>query len=386
MTHTPGGEPPPHEAHHEPHHTHGHDYAYAVLQSRQLGRIATSASVLAIIATIISLWLLRNLLTPLIVAVFLMILIDSVSRQVARVAPWTPEWMRVSAGFVLMLLLIALAATVSVRSVHGFALELGAAKYKLLTMVDSATAQLPFSIASADTMLHSIDVKAFVFGVLGKAGHLTESTLLGAIYLGFLLASRAAFRHKVELLFPDKQSRGHAQRVIQRVRQSTEDYIGLQTLKAVVLAVIAWGIMAAFGLHNAIFLAFLILLVAYIPIIGPAAAVVVPTVLAILQFDMTWRPLALYVLLQGLVVALDSVLLPRMQAEKLDVDPVVVLLSLGFWSLIFGVTGALLSTPLTVIVIAIAGETQSLRWLAIMLSKGARKAELVARETEPATP
>ena len=66
----------------------------------------------------------------------------------------------------------------------------------------------------------------------------------------------------------------------QRVRQGAEDYIGLQTLKAVVLAAIAWAIMAAVGLHNALFLAFLTLLVAYIPIVGPAAAVVFPTLLA----------------------------------------------------------------------------------------------------------
>ena len=168
--------------------------------------------------------------------------------------------------------------------------------------------------------------------------------------------------------------------MFQRVRQGAEDYIGLQTLKAVVLAGIAWIIMAAFGLHNAMFLAFLTLLVAYIPIIGPAAAVVLPTMLAVLQFDLTWRPAAMYVLLQALVVILDSILMPRLQADKLDVDPVVVLLSLGFWSLIFGIVGALLSTPLTVVIIAIAAETPSLRWLAVVLSKGGRKAEAIAAE------
>ncbi|HEY3812795.1 MAG TPA: AI-2E family transporter [Caulobacteraceae bacterium] len=376
MARTPDGETPQHD-----HHDH-HDHAgyYAILQSRQLGRIASAASVLAIIAAVISLWLLRGLLTPLIVAVFLMILIDSISRYVARAAPWTPEWMRVSAGFVVLSLLLALAASVSLRSAPGFAAELGGAKFKLMHMFDAATAALPVSVAPADVLLHNIDVKPYLASSVRKTGHLLESTLLALIYLGFLLAARGAFRQKIGLLFPDKQSRGHAQRVFQRVRQGAEDYIGLQTLKAVVLAVLAWIIMTALGLHNALFLAFLTLLVAYIPIIGPAAAVVLPTLLAVLQFDMTWRPVAIYLLLQSLVVLLDSILMPRLQADKLDVDPVVVLLSLGFWSLIFGVVGALLSTPLTVVIIAIAGETPSLRWLAVMLSKGGRKAEAIAAE------
>ena len=368
MAQTPGDDSP-HREHH------GHDQAYAALQSRQLGRIATSAAVLAVVAGVLSLWLLQELLTPLIVAVFLMILIDAISRQVARVAPWTPEWMRVSTGFVLLIVLLGLAATVTLRSAPGFAAELFGAKHNLKVMIDSATAQLPISVAPADTLLHGVDVKPFIATSLRATGHIMESTLLVVIYLGFLLASRAAFQHKIDMLFPDRESRGHAQRVFQRVRQGAEDYIGLQTLKAVVLAVIAWAVMAALGLHHAIFLAFLILLVAYIPIIGPAAAVVIPTLLALLQFDLSWRPLVMYVLLQGLVVMLDSILMPRLQADKLDVDPVVVLLSLGFWSLIFGVAGALLSTPLTVVIIAITAETPSMRWLAIILSKGGRKAE-----------
>ena len=197
-------------------------------------------------------------------------------------------------------------------------------KYKLLTVIDAATATLPFSVKPADTLLHDVDVKPFLGHAVNMTGHLLEATLLAVIYLGFLLAARGAFQQKIALLFPDKLSRGHAQRVFQRVRQGAEDYIGLQTLKAVVLAALAWAIMAGFGLHNAMFLAFLTLLVAYIPIVGPAAAVVLPTILAVLQFDLdlatrspcTRRSRRWWVLL-------DSILLPRLQAEKLDVDPVV---------------------------------------------------------------
>jgi AI-2 transport protein TqsA len=379
MARTPDNDSP----HSEHHHDHDHTGYYAILQSRQLGRIASSAAVLAVIAMVVALSMLQDLLTPLIVAVFLMILVDAISRLVAKWAPWSPEWLRVSAGFILMILILAGAVAVTIKSAPGFAGELRGAKDKLEHMIDAATAQMPLSVEPADTLLRGIDLKPYLKASLGTVRHLATSTLFVVIYLGFLLASRGAFRHKVDLLFPDKSSRGHAQRVFQRVRQGAEDYIGLQTLKAVVLAGIAWAVMAAVGLHNALFLAFLTLLVAYIPIVGPAAAVVFPTLLAVLQFDLTWRPLVMYVALQSVVVALDSVLMPRLQADKLDVDPVVVLLSLGFWSLIFGVAGALLSTPLTVVVIAIAGETPSLRWLAVVLSKGSRKAEAAATEAGP---
>ena len=77
----------------------------------------------------------------------------------------------------------------------------------------------------------------------------------------------------------------------------------------------------------------------------------------------------MFVSLQAAVIAIDSVLLPRLQGERLDVDPVVVLVSLTFWTLIFGIIGAIFSTILTVVVIAISAETPRLRWLAVVLSK-----------------
>jgi predicted PurR-regulated permease PerM len=350
----------------------GHDHTahYAAIQTRQLGRIAGSAAVLATLAGAVALWLLQEVLTPLIVAVFLMILVDALSRQVAKIAPKTPEWLRVTAAFILMIVLLAGAVTLVARSAPGFAAELGGAKHKLETTIDSVTGGLGLEVGPADTLLRGIDVKPYVSSAFKGVRHLATDMLFVVIYLGFLLASRSAFQHKIEMLFPDHESRGHAQRVFSKVRKGAEDYIGLQTLKAVALALVSFGIMAALGLHNAAFLAFLVLLVAYVPILGPAAAVVVPVLLAIMQFDLTWRPLVMFLSLQTLVVLLDSIIIPRLQAEKMDVDPVVVLLSLGFWSMIFGVAGALLSTPLTVIVIAIAAEAPPLRWLAVMLSKG----------------
>ncbi len=349
-----------------------HDHAahYAAVQSRQLGRIASSAAMLAVLAGAVSLYLLQEILTPLIVAVFLMILVDALSRQVARIAPQSPEWLRVTAAFILLIVLLAGAVTLMARSAPGFKNEIIGAKQKLEVMVTAVSGQLGLSVGPADDLLRGIDVKPYLSRAFDGVRHLATNMLFVIIYLGFLLASRSAFKHKVDLLFPDKESRGHAQRVFSKVRQGAEDYIGLQTLKAAALALIAFGIMSALGLHNAAFLAFLVLLVAYVPILGPAAAVVVPVLLAILQFDLTWRPLVMFISLQTLVVVLDSIIIPRLQAEKMDVDPVVVLLSLGFWSMIFGVAGALLSTPLTVIVIAIAAETPAFRWLAVMLSKG----------------
>ena len=57
-----------------------------------------------------------------------------------------------------------------------------------------------------------------------------------------------------------------------------------------------------------------------------------------------------------------------MQGDSLNMDPVVVLLSLAFWGLIWGMTGMFLSTPLTVMAMVILAQFDGARWLAVLLS------------------
>jgi len=57
-----------------------------------------------------------------------------------------------------------------------------------------------------------------------------------------------------------------------------------------------------------------------------------------------------------------------MQRDSLNIDPVVVLLSLALWGAIWGIPGMFLSTPLTVACIIILAQFDGSRWIAILLS------------------
>jgi predicted PurR-regulated permease PerM len=193
--------------------------------------------------------------------------------------------------------------------------------------------------------------------------------VLVVVYLGFLLASRRAFGLKTMRLFPDPTRHANAQRLFQRVRSATEEYMTIQTLKAALIALAASLITTLVGLPNAPFWAFLLFLAAYIPIVGGIAGAVVPTLVAFAEFDTPVRPLILFAALGGSIFLIDNVLMPKIQADRLNIDPVAVLLGLGFWGVMFGLPGVFLSTPLTVMAIAVTAEVPGLRWLAVLLSK-----------------
>ena len=202
--------------------------------------------------------------------------------------------------------------------------------------------------------------------------------LSAGLYLGFLLASRSGFRKKAYALFPDADDRDHAAAVFIRIRDGIERYLWIQTVTGAMIGLGCGGVMFLAGLNNAVFWAFLIFIACYIPVLGGLIGGVLPPVFAYLQFGDPWRAVAIFVGIQVIMFVVGSVVLPRMQRDSLNIDPVVVLLALAFWGAIWGVPGMFLSTPLTVMMIVILAQFRGSRWMAVLLSgDGAPESEPV---------
>jgi predicted PurR-regulated permease PerM len=188
------------------------------------------------------------------------------------------------------------------------------------------------------------------------------------IYLGFLIASRHAFERKAVRLFREREDRQEALAVFLRVRDGIERYLWIQTVTGLMIAAASWAVMALLGLDNAFFWAFLVFVVNYVPIVGAAVAIVLPPVFALVQFDGYGRAAIMLGALWLITFLVGNIVLPRMQGKSLNMDPVVVLLSLAFWGAIWGLPGMFLSTPLTVLAMVILAQFDGSRWIAVLLS------------------
>ncbi|HTK35247.1 MAG TPA: AI-2E family transporter [Caulobacteraceae bacterium] len=312
---------------------------------------------------------LQAILAPLVVATFLLILIDAFSLWVERRWPRCPEWLRLSMAAALIIVGFAVVMGVCAHYIRPFATEIIALEPKLDAALWHLTETLQLPPLTVPELARGENASSAVLGLFGAARGVVSRTALVMIYLGFLLASRRPFALKMQRLFEGPVRHAHALAVFQSVRTATEQYMTLQTFKAALMALTGVITTSAIGLPNAPFWAFLLFLAAYVPIVGGIAAALVPSLVALAQFDTPVKPLLLLVVLGGAIFLIDNVLMPKLQADRLNIDPVVVLLSLGFWGLIFGLPGVFLSTPLTVVVMALTAEFRSLRWIAILLSK-----------------
>lgn len=334
------------------------------------GEVLRNAVVfLAVVAGAAVIRELRPIVTPLVIATFLLILTDAFSRGVESRWPRCPEWLRLSMAAALTVVGFAVIAGVCAHYARPFATEVVGIEPKLNLLLERVSLALQLPPMTLPELARGESPSSALLSIFGAARGVASWSVLVVIYLGFLLASRRAFARKMQRLFPTPARLVHAEAVFQSVRSASEQYMTLQTLKAALVALAAAVFTTAVGLPNGPFWAFLLFLAAYIPIVGGVAGALVPTLVAFAEFDTPIRPLILLVLLGGSIFLIDNVLMPKLQADRLNIDPVVVLLSLGFWGAVFGLAGVFLSTPLTVVVMAITAEFPGLKWLAILLSR-----------------
>ena len=325
--------------------------------------------VLAVIAAGAAMNWAAGILTPLVLALFLTVLIDSFARFLQRRAPFIPEWADLPLALLISTIGFGVTVWVVVDNAAAFSTKLVSDAPRLNQALIQVSAIAGVTAPpTVGALINQINPARY-FGDVARA---LQSFAAGAVYVfiytGFLIAARAGLRSKVDALWPALEEREQAILVFSRIRDGVERYLWIQTVTGSLIALLSWALMAALGLQNATFWAFLIFIIVFVPVIGGLIAAVLPPLFALVQFPTLWEAVALFCGLQAILFVVGSILLPRMQRDGLNIDPVVVLLSLAVWGAIWGIPGMFLSTPLTVTAIIILAQFPKARWIAVLLS------------------
>lgn len=334
---------------------------------------STARNALVLIAVVVggaALWWLRGILTPLIMALFLMVLIDGLARVIEHRIPRFPRKAAMPVALIVFVLLFGLTVYFIAENTRSFVAQIIDYGPKLHARIyDLATR---FGIEVPPTLgefLTKLNPQRFLGPIVSQLQNILTDAMFVLIYLGFLLASRPGFQRKIVRLFPSHDRREAAVHIFSRIRTGVERYVWVQTVTGAGMALAAWVLMMAVGLDNAAFWAFFIFIAAYIPMIGAAISIFAPALFALIQFDTVWQAAVLLGGIELIFIIVGNVILPKMQGDSLNQDPVVVLLSLAFWSAIWGLTGAFLSSPLTVAMMVILAQFPGSRWIAVLLSE-----------------
>jgi AI-2 transport protein TqsA len=344
--------------------------------------------IVAVILAGAALWWLRRILEPLVLAAFLLIMMDGLARAIAHRAPRFPERLAMPTAIALVLGALAIAVWLIANNVADFTAEAQRYEGRLDLLLFSSAQRLGLSTTpTISGLLHELN-PAHYAGVIAPAlGHFGEGAVFTLIYLGFLLASRSGFAIKRRLFFRTKAGQAEFARIFDRVRHGVERYLWVQTLVGLVITGLSAALMLGLGLSHVGFWCVVIFMTNYIPAIGAAVGVLFPAAFGLVEFDEVWRAVALVAGLEAVHFAVSHVLQPRLQGRSLNLDPIVVLLALAFWGALWGLVGAFLSTPLTVVMLAIFAEFDATRPFAVLLSSDGRPfQDLEAEADAPAKP
>ncbi len=323
-------------------------------------------TVIAVGATVRSM---AGIVSPLLLAVFLAVMIDSLARLIRRVLPGVRPGVAVAIGVLVSVLAFCASALFVADNTGAFVIKLRDYEPKLNSLIAAAASHLGVKAPqNIGQIVGQLDPVAYLGSVAQALQGFSSSAALVLIYLGFILASRRAFDRKTVKLFRTRSDRHEASHVIGHVREGVEQYLWIQTVTGALIAVLSAAVMLLVGLQDAVFWAFLIFIVNFIPIVGAAVGIVLPALFALVQFTGYGEALIVLGALFAITFIVGNILLPRMQGNSLNMDPLVVLAALGFWGSMLGFTGMFLSTPLTVLMMVILAQFDGSRWIAILLS------------------
>ena len=343
-----------------------------------------------IIATVLVgavVWWLRSILAPLALALFLMVIIDGLARVIEHRLRFIPRGAALGLSLGLTTLIFVVTAYEVTTHASSFLTQLIAYAPQINGLVQSVSQELGLSVPpTVDQLVAEMNLPHYLSGVAGALKDIASGAVFVFVYLIFLLISRTGFEAKARTLFRTSDRFEHARAVFVRIRKGVERYIWVQTMAALIIAVASFVLMRVVHLHNAVFWAFLVFVFAYVPIIGGAIGILLPPIFALVQFGAHWQAVALLVGAEAIHFMVGNFIAPRMQGVSLNVDPVVVVLSLAFWGAIWGVPGMFLSTPLTVVAIVILIQFPSTRWLAVLLSRDGDPMTYAEASSDPSEP
>lgn len=206
------------------------------------------------------------------------------------------------------------------------------------------------------------NIAGSISGVLGDA-------IIILVYAAFMFSEETSFKKKLTKMFNSTDEESRVTKILNKISTSFGDYIRLKTYVSLLTGIVGYIFLAIMGVDSPFFWAMLMFLLNYIPTIGSLVATVFPAVFSLMQFG-EFTPF--FIILVGLGViewVIGNVVEPRLMGTSLNLSPLVTILALIVWGQIWGITGMLLSTPITVVMVIVFSQFANTKRVAILLSQ-----------------
>jgi AI-2 transport protein TqsA len=318
----------------------------------------------------------RSLLIPLVLAFFIWYLINTLRVLFERIrlaGRRAPEWLSLimasllilgALGFVLDMVTRNLAQVVSQAPSYQVNLNILLEKaWMLAGRSDSPRIEQFFAGLDLSELLST--AASTLAGFVGSAGFII-------VLMFFIFLEQRYFRTKLLGMIPDPEDQDETERLVERIDSDVRTYIGVKSLVSLMTATFSYIPMKWVGLDFAEFWAVMIFILNFIPSLGSLIATVLPTLMALVQFNTLGPILTIGLGIGTVQLIIGQFLDPRLTGQSLNLSPLAIILSLTLWGMLWGIAGMFLCVPITVVVMIIFSHFEATRPVAMLLSQKGR--------------
>jgi AI-2 transport protein TqsA len=319
---------------------------------------------LTLLALGVVLYLLRPVLVPFVLAVFLTYcltpLIDAQQRYLRM-----PRGPAIVSAVVLALAVLALCGSVVATSISSASRRLQDYDKQFQELTEHFASSVPLKRLGIKT--DAKQIRTFLAAQEGAGWQLVSAVLSeaanvlsnGALVMIFMLF----------FLFGRKSAARPSTDVLAEIETRVKSYIASTIFLSAVTGLLLGLVLALLGVEFAWVFGLLAFMLNFVPSIGAIIASLLPLPVILLSPDMSLTAKVLAIVIPAAIqFVIGSFVQPRVQGHALDLHPVVIVLALIFFGMIWGLMGAFLATPITAVVRIIFERIPITRPLAAMLA------------------
>ena len=313
---------------------------------------------LFILAVFYTMYFMRAMLLPLVLALLLSYLFAPVVRALGRI--------RVGPAFAAALVLLSLIG-VLVYSIS-FLSEPAAAwlekapyslhqlQKKLLPLkkpiekVAQATGEIDklTSPEQPQEQAQTVVVKrsAFAEAFLTQGPEFVASTVVMFILLYFLLAYDGVFLNKIIRVTPKLGDKKRAVSIMREIESQISRYLLTITLINIGLGIAVGTTVHFLGLKNPIMWGAMVAVLNFIPYLGALTGIICMTLGAVLSYDSLGYAMVFPASYLIIAILEGNFITPWVLGRSLTLNPVLILVALAFWGWMWGISGMILAVPI----------------------------------------
>ena len=315
----------------------------------------------------------QNLIIPFIFALVLWFLVRKIRHSLDRIKfikKHLPYWFKNLITSILIISILGLTSRLLLSNINSLADSYTKYEENVDVMVHKINVLLEINLVDY-LKSHAGD---FNFGTILKhifqaLTDLLSNAFIILIYALFIFLEETYFSKKLKAALNQKKQYDQFSSILEQIEQSITNYIGLKTLVSFITGFASYIALLIIGIDAPLFWAFLIFLLNYIPTIGSLIGTLFPALFCLLQFGEFTPCLIVLGIVGTIQILVGNLLEPKLMGNSLNISSFIAIFALSFWGAIWGVTGMILSIPITVILVIIFSHFDNTKPIAIMLSE-----------------